>query len=142
MVEFGLAAVISPVSVSNKAKSDNFVMWPDLDLACDLSRFFLNRLKSTHREFSFAASPSSLRLRAREIGRGRGKISPPPPPSGARSVKYPSGARVKCPIPVWHVHLASLRAGQHYDTRSTMVASDPPSLNPVRPKVWPEALKE
>ena len=38
--KFGLAVVISPVSVADKAKSNDFDIWPDLDLARDLLRKF------------------------------------------------------------------------------------------------------
>ena len=34
--KFGLAAFISPVSVADKTKSDDFDLWPDLDLKCVL----------------------------------------------------------------------------------------------------------
>ena len=34
--KFGLAAVIISASVANKAKSDDFDLWPDFDLTCDL----------------------------------------------------------------------------------------------------------
>ena len=40
LAEFGLAAVFCPVSVAVKAKSDDFDLWPNLDLTCDLVRFF------------------------------------------------------------------------------------------------------
>ena len=40
MAEFGLAAIISPVSVADKAKSDDFELGPDLDLTRDLLRVF------------------------------------------------------------------------------------------------------
>ena len=82
MTEFGLEAVISPVSVADKAKSDDFDLRPDLDLACDLLSFFYICLKSTHRELSFAASPTSLRPRVLELSRAA-KSSPPPPQRGA-----------------------------------------------------------
>ena len=39
LTKFGLAAVISPVSVADKAKSDDFDPLPDLDLTCDLKSF-------------------------------------------------------------------------------------------------------
>ena len=35
LAKLGLAAVIIPVSVADKAKSDDFELWPDLDLTCD-----------------------------------------------------------------------------------------------------------
>ena len=43
--KFGLGDVTSPVSGAHKAKSDDFDLGRDLDLACDLLRFFncLNR---------------------------------------------------------------------------------------------------
>ena len=37
----GIAAVISPVSVANKVKSDDFDFSVDPDLNCDLSNIFL-----------------------------------------------------------------------------------------------------
>ena len=39
------------------------------------------------------------------------------------------------------MHLASLSAEQHYGTRTTMVKNDPPNLNTVLLKAWPETLK-
>ena len=36
MEKFGFAAVSSPVLVADKAKSDNFDIWPDLDLTYEL----------------------------------------------------------------------------------------------------------
>ena len=38
LAKFGFAAVISPVSVADKAKSDGSELWPDLDVACGLLR--------------------------------------------------------------------------------------------------------
>ena len=38
LAKFGFAAVISPVSVADKAKSDGSELWTDLDVACDLLR--------------------------------------------------------------------------------------------------------
>ena len=79
MAEFGLTAVISPVSVADKAKSDDFDLWPDLDLTCDLLRKFSKKcLKSTYRELLFAASPTSLQTRILDLGRGGGGIRPTP----------------------------------------------------------------
>ena len=39
LAKFGLAAVISPVSVADKAKGDEFYHLPVLDLTYDLLRF-------------------------------------------------------------------------------------------------------
>ena len=36
LASFGLAAVTSPASVADKAKSDDFDLWPDLDLTYDI----------------------------------------------------------------------------------------------------------
>ena len=36
LVKFGFAAVTIPVSVADKASSDGFVLWPDLDPICDI----------------------------------------------------------------------------------------------------------
>ena len=47
LAKFGFAAVIGPVSVGDKAKSDDFDLWPDLDLTCDILKVFLIPLKST-----------------------------------------------------------------------------------------------
>ena len=60
-------------------------------------KIFFNYLRSTHRELSFTASPTSLRPHIRELGRGGGKIRPSP--SAARSAKYPNGARVEILTP-------------------------------------------
>ena len=40
LAEFGFAAIISPVSVADKAKSDNFDRWPDLGLPCNVFKIF------------------------------------------------------------------------------------------------------
>ena len=69
MTGFGLAGVINPVSVADKVKSDDFDIWSDLNLTCDLLIYFLNCSKSTHRKLLLAASPTSLRPRVRELGR-------------------------------------------------------------------------
>ena len=81
LAKFGFAAVICPVSVAGKAKSDGFDLWPDLDLAWDLlKKIFEISLKSTRSELSIAASQASLRLLVRELaGRGGGQGLPPPP---------------------------------------------------------------
>ena len=42
LTRFGLAVVISPVSVADKAKSDD---WTGLDLTIDLLRSFFNLIK-------------------------------------------------------------------------------------------------
>ena len=42
-----VAAVVSPASAVNAAKSDNFDIWHDLDLTSDILKF-LFPLKSTH----------------------------------------------------------------------------------------------
>ena len=63
------------------------------DLTRDRLRKFQNLLKSTRRELSFAASPTSLWPSVLKLGRGGGG-GWNPPPSGARSAKYPGGARV------------------------------------------------
>ena len=47
LTKFGIAAVISSVSVADKAKNDVFDPWSDLALTCDLFKFFLISLKST-----------------------------------------------------------------------------------------------
>ena len=60
---FGLAAFISPVSVADEAKSDDFDLSPDLNLTCDLYRILLNGSKSAYRELLIAAL---LRLPVRE----------------------------------------------------------------------------
>ena len=78
---FELSAVISPVRVTDMAKSDDFDIWPDLDLTCDLLRNLKKCSKSIHRELSISASPVSLRPPVRELATG-GKIYllPLPPP--------------------------------------------------------------
>ena len=79
LAELGLAVVISPVPVADKAKNDDFELWPDLDLTWPLNKICKNCLKSAHRELSLAASPTSLRPRVLKLGRGQ---NPPPPQRG------------------------------------------------------------
>ena len=38
--KFRFTAVVNPVSVADKAESDDPVLGPDLDLTCDAGRFF------------------------------------------------------------------------------------------------------
>ena len=45
MTGFGLAGVINPVSVADKVKSDDFDIWSDLNLTCDLLIYFFKLLK-------------------------------------------------------------------------------------------------
>ena len=67
LAKFLLATGVSPVSVSDKVKGDNFDNWPDVDLSCILFNMF--SLKSILWELSIAASPSSLRLLVREVAK-------------------------------------------------------------------------
>ena len=76
--KFGLAAVVSPVSGADKAKSNAFGIWPDLDLTSDFLRK-KNFLKSTRRESSIAPSPASLRPSALELGKWEQNLPPPTP---------------------------------------------------------------
>ena len=64
MAEVGLTAVISPVPVADKAKRDDFGLWPDLDLTCDLLR-----IKKTYRVL---IEGHLLRPPVRKLGRGGG----------------------------------------------------------------------
>ena len=90
LARFGLAAVICLLSVADKARSSDFDLLPDLDLACHFLRI-KNKNKSTRSEFSIVAS---LRTLVPQLGMG-GKISPPPTlPQRVCSVEFPSGARV------------------------------------------------
>ena len=86
MAKFGLAAVVSPVSVADKEKSDDFDLCYDLDLTYDLLIFF-NYSKGTHRELSIVASSASLRPPVR----GGGAESAPPPPAGRVRPNVPAG---------------------------------------------------
>ena len=45
LAQFGFAAVISPVSAADKAKIDDFDLWHDLDLTCDLFQKILKFIK-------------------------------------------------------------------------------------------------
>ena len=75
-----------------------------------------NCLKGIHQELSLAALPTSLRPRVLGLGRGGGQ-NPPPPPSGARSAKYPSGARVKPGISLKQTEISSRNladTSEHY----------------------------
>ena len=82
LAQFGFAAIISHISVADKAKRDRFDLWPDLDLACDLfKKIFKIPSKSTRWELSIAASPASLRPLVRELAGGGVNIYPPPAPA-------------------------------------------------------------
>ena len=48
LAKFGFEAVISPVSVADKAKSSDFDLWPDINLIIDLLRNFLNIAQKVH----------------------------------------------------------------------------------------------
>ena len=39
--KFAFAAIISPVSIVDMARSDDFGIWPDLDLICDILKKIL-----------------------------------------------------------------------------------------------------
>ena len=90
--KFGFVAVISPVSVANKAKSDDLDLWRDLDLACDLLRFNSPK-KYSSRAFDCCLARLA-RPSVRELGRvEEGGQNLPPPPSRARLAEYPGRAR-------------------------------------------------
>ena len=97
LAKFELAAVISSVTVADKTKSDDFDLWPDLDRTCDLCRLKKMLKKCSSRAFDYRLTRPTTATRSR-VGRWGGQLPPPPPPSGARSAKYPSGARVD-PVP-------------------------------------------
>ena len=100
LAKFGLAAVIGPVLVADKTKSDDFDLWPGLD---DLLPFYDFQIlfKSTHWELSIAASPTSLWLLVRELAGGGVCVCVKfTPASAARSAGDPSNARVNL-HPVW-----------------------------------------
>ena len=77
LADFGLKAVISPVSVADKAKNQSFDLWPGLDLTCDLIR--KNAWKVLE-SFCFPPylPPFSHMLSWSELG---GEWNLPPPPS-------------------------------------------------------------
>ena len=68
LAKFGWADVISPGGIADKAKSDDFDIWPHFDLVCDLLRIKKKTLRSTRLELSIAPSPASLRPSVRELG--------------------------------------------------------------------------
>ena len=86
--KLGVAAAISPVSVSYKAKRDDFDVWPGIHLTCDLLKSFLIPLKGTHWELSIWPLTSFLP----QAGSGLVRLARPPvreqgkgqsvPPSG------------------------------------------------------------
>ena len=73
--KFGFVAVRNPVSAADKAKSDYFYPWPDLDLTCDFLCKFLKLSWKLLLE-SFWLPPISLRPLFRELAWG-GDIYPP-----------------------------------------------------------------
>ena len=94
LAKFELAAVVSPVSVADKSKSDDFDLWPDFDLTCDLLRIFEIVQKVIMESFRLPLAQHSPRPPVRELGgggEGGGQNLPPPSPSGARSAKYLAG---------------------------------------------------
>ena len=96
--KFGFADIISHISVADKAKSDRFDLWPDLDLACDLLKKFVKiPSESTRWELSIAASPASLRLLLRELAGGRGIFTLPPPLARRVRPETPALRRLKNP---------------------------------------------
>ena len=83
LAEFGLAAVISPVSVADEAKSDVFDLWPDLDLTCDLLSFFF-KLHTKYSSRAFVCRLVHLATTTRFWVRQGGEIRPPPPAGRVR----------------------------------------------------------
>ena len=83
LAEFGLVAVISPVSVAHKAKSDGFDLGPYLDLTYDLLRKILTLLKKySSRTFDCRLARLATATRSR-VRRGGGLNLTPPPEWGA-----------------------------------------------------------
>ena len=68
--------IISPVSVADKAKSDNFDLQPGM---WPFMKMFENCSKSAHRELSCAVSPVSLRPSVCILCRGGGGAESAPP---------------------------------------------------------------
>ena len=60
LTKFGFAVVISPVSVANKTKVDDFDISPHLDFTRDMLKKIFKILQSTRLELSIAALPASL----------------------------------------------------------------------------------
>ena len=83
---FGLAAVIGPVSVADKANSDDFDLWLDIYLACDLLRIFKCSKMLSLRVFDCHLARLATATRSR-VGGGMGQNMPLL--SGARSTEYP-----------------------------------------------------
>ena len=44
MAKFGIATVLSPISEADEVNSDDFDLWPNIDLTCDLFKIFVNTL--------------------------------------------------------------------------------------------------
>ena len=74
MAKVGFAAVISPVSVADKAKIDAFDLEPDLDLTCHLLNIFFPKKKHSLLPLYAATAAGS------QVSRGGGNIYPLPVP--------------------------------------------------------------
>ena len=76
LAKFVLAAVVSSVSVADKAKSDDFSIWPDLDLTYDLLRFFNFFKKYSSGAFDCPLARLTWAIRSRVRRGGGDRISP------------------------------------------------------------------
>ena len=83
LAEFGSAAAISSVSVADKAKSDGFGLWPDLNLTCKLLRFFNLLTKYSSRAFVCRLAHLAMGKRS-WVRQGRGSEFAPPPAGRVR----------------------------------------------------------
>ena len=90
MGNLGFAAVISPISVADKAESDDFGIRPGLDLTYDLFKENIQIPPKSRRESSIADSPTSQRPLVRELGMG-GRICPAPAPQWGDFGGIPQG---------------------------------------------------
>ena len=61
LAEFGVAAAICTVSVADRAKDDDFELWRDLNLTCDLKVFFNFLLKKYPTSATSSAGTPALR---------------------------------------------------------------------------------